>query len=155
MKTLVTAIAFAVAGAASAHGYTSGDLAIAHPYALATPPGATTGGAYLKEIDNHGKSGDALIGASSPVADRVEIHSMTMDGDVMRMRPVKAIAIEPGKGVTMQPGNGYHLMMVGLHQPLVTGTKIPLTLQFERAGKVDVMLTVQERGSPDMHHMSK
>jgi copper(I)-binding protein len=154
MKTAVMIVACFVAmtTAAQAHDFKSGDLAIAHPYALPTPPGATTGGAYLQEIANKGKTPDALIGASSPVADRVEIHDMQMDGNIMRMRAVKSVAIVPGKPVAMSPGHGYHLMMLGIHQPFAVGNEIPLTLQFEHAGKVDVMLHVQERGAMAMDH---
>ncbi len=143
-KTLATLLLALATTAALAHGYASGDLAIEHPYAIATPPGATTGGAYLKEIDNHGADAETLVGASSPIADRVEIHDMSMDGNVMRMRQVPSIAIAPGKPVTMAPGGGYHLMLIGLHRPLAVGDQVPLTLQFQHAGKVDVMLHVQQ-----------
>lgn len=155
MKTITMLTALLLAAGTSgafAHGYTSGDLAIGHPYAIATPPGATTGGAYLKEIDNHGASPDALVGASSPAADRVEIHDMSMDGNVMRMRQVPSIAIVPGKPVTMAPGGGYHLMLIGLHHPLAVGDHVPLTLQFQRAGKVDVELHVQQSAAMAMDH---
>lgn len=157
MKKILMALAMAtLTGAAFAHGFASGDLAIAHPYALVTPPGATTGGAYLTEIDNRGKTPDALVGATSPIADRVEIHNAQMDGDIMRMRAVQSIAIAPGKPVTMAPGGGYHLMLIGIHRPLTVGNDIPLTLQFAHAGKVDVTLHVQERGDAAMpaHAMS-
>jgi copper(I)-binding protein len=154
MKTKFATVAclMAIATTGLAHSTASGDLAIEHPYALVTPRGATTGGAYLQEIGNKGKTSDALIGASSPAADRVEIHDMQMDGNIMRMRAVKSIAIVPGKPVAMSPGNGYHLMMLGIHKPFVAGNEIPLTLQFEHAGKVDVMLHVQERGPTTMDH---
>ncbi len=155
MKTrtfLAVAFAALTTTVGFAHGTTAGDLAIAHPYAIATPPGARTGGAYLKQVDNHGQAVDTLVGASSPAADRVEIHDMRMDGDVMRMAAVKSIAIEPGKPVTMAPGGGYHLMMIGLHAPLVAGQDVPMTLQFEHAGKVDVTLKVEERGARQADH---
>jgi copper(I)-binding protein len=145
--TLTVALMSLLATAASGQDVTRGDLAIAHPYALATPPGARTGGAYLQRIDNHGKTTDTLVGATTPVADRVEIHTMRMDGDVMRMQAAQTLAVEPGHPVTMRPGGGYHLMMVGLHAPLVVGHDIPMTLAFERAGKVDVVLHVEERGA--------
>ena len=148
-RILVSTIACAsfIVPVAYGHGYTSDTLDIAHPYALPTPPGATTGGAYLKEIDNKGKAPDALVGATSPFADRVELHEMKMDGDVMRMRAVTAIAISPGGSVTMAPGGGYHLMLFGIKRPLVVGQDVPVTLQFEKAGKIDVVLHVQERGA--------
>ena len=133
--------------AAFAHGATLGDLAIAHPYSLPTPPGATTGAGYIKELANRGKSDDQLVGASSPAADRVEIHTMAMDGNVMRMHPVAGVPLPAGAHVDMAPGNGYHLMLIGIKQPFRLGDRIPLTLRFEKAGTVDTELVVQERGA--------
>ena len=138
----------------SAHGqdYSLGTLTIAHPYSLPTPPGAVTGAAYIKDVSNRGPGEDKLVGASTPIADHIELHVMRMDGDVMRMRHVPSIAIEPGQHVAMNPGNGYHLMLVGIKRPFKVGDRIPLTLQFEKAGRVDVMLSVQERGSSGELH---
>jgi copper(I)-binding protein len=143
----------AVTSLAHAHGYSLGDLDIAHPYAVPTPPGATTGAGYIKALSNKGATDDRLVGASSPAADHVEIHTMSMDGDVMRMRQVNAIVV-PAKGhVDMAPGNGYHLMLIGIRQPFKVGDKIPLKLTFEKAGTVDVELHVQERGAATEMHM--
>ena len=137
---------------AHGHDYSLGALNVAHPYALPTPSGATTGAAYLKDISNQGSKEDQLVGASTPIADHVELHVMRMDGDVMRMRHVPSIAIMPGQHVAMSPGNGYHLMLVGIKRPFKVGDQIPLTLQFEKSGRVDMMLSVQERGaSSEMH----
>ena len=137
---------------AHTHGASVGDLTIAHPYALVTPYGATTGGAYLKDVFNQGKTADTLIGAASPAASQVQFHTMSMDGDVMRMRAVPSIAIGPGQHVVMAPGGGYHLMFIGLKKGWAVGDEIPLTLRFEHAGRVDVMLHVQERGTMSMAH---
>jgi periplasmic copper chaperone A len=157
VRHLTTLLAFGllVAGSSAfAADAKVGDLVITHPFAVPTPPGAKTGGAYLGKIENTGKTADALVSASSPAADRVEIHSMTMDGDVMRMRDVKSIPVEPGKAVAMSPPMGYHIMLVGLHAPLAVGQKIPMTLQFEHAGKVDVTVDVEARqADPMMQHM--
>ena len=150
----VTGIALAaVTSFAYAHGYTLGDIAIAHPYAIVTPPGATTGGAYLKQLANKGAADDRLVSVSSPAADHVEMHTMAMDGDVMRMRQVPGIVIPAGGHVDMAPGNGYHLMMIGLKQPLKAGDKIPARLTFEKAGTVDVELHVQARDASSEMHM--
>jgi copper(I)-binding protein len=131
-----------------------GDLVITHPFATPTPPGAKTGGAYLRKVENTGKTPDALVSASSTAADRVEIHTMTMDGDVMRMRDVKSVPIAPGRAIMMSPPMGYHLMLVGLHAPLVAGQTIPLTLQFEHAGRVDVTVDVEAKQADSMmQHM--
>ena len=137
---------------AHSHGYALGPLSIAHPYSLPTPPGATTGAAYIADMSNQGSKEDKLVGASSPIADHIEIHVMRMDGDVMRMRNVPSIAIAPGQHVAMSPGNGYHLMLVGIKQPFKVGDRIPMTLQFENAGRVDVTVSVQDRKAGSEKH---
>ncbi|GJI97098.1 transporter [Duganella caerulea] len=76
-----------------------------------------------------------LVGASSPAAGVVEVHEMKMVDDVMRMRQIDGLALPAGHPVQLSPG-GYHLMMMQLKQPLATGQKIPLTLEFEDAHKV-------------------
>ncbi|MBU6436138.1 MAG: copper chaperone PCu(A)C, partial [Betaproteobacteria bacterium] len=102
---------------------------------------------------NHGKSADRLLSASTPVAGSVELHSMTMEGNVMRMREVEGgIALAPGATVALQPGS-LHMMFMNLKQPLALGTKVPVTLQFEKAGKVTVSFVVkaQPPGGMPMH----
>jgi len=147
--------ALLLSAAASAHEYKVGDLLIGHPYARATVPGQPSGGAYLS-IENKGKSADKLIGVASPAAKSTEIHTMSMDGNVMKMREVGSIEIKPAEKVAMQPGNGYHIMMIGLTQQLKAGDKVPMTLTFEKAGKVDVTVNVEDKsaGKADehMHH---
>ena len=138
---------------AHAHRYALGDIGVAHPYSLPTPAGATTGSGYIKELSNKGAADDRLVGASSPAADHVEVHNMSMDGNVMRMRQVAGIVIPAGGHVDMAPGGGYHLMLIGIKQPLKVGDKIPLKLTFERSGTVDVELHVQERGATTGTHV--
>ena len=84
---LLAAILSLVAGAATAETYTLGSLEIGNPWARATPKGASVGGAYMT-ISNKGAEADRLIGASSPIANQMEVHQMTMDKGVMAMRPV-------------------------------------------------------------------
>jgi copper(I)-binding protein len=124
----------------------AGDLVISQAWSRATPGGAKVGGGYLT-IENKGGAADKLIGASADVAGNVEMHEMaTVDG-VMKMRPVEGgLTIEPGKTVKLAPG-GYHLMMMDLKNPLKQGDKMPVTLQFEKAGKVAVTLDVQGVGA--------
>jgi copper(I)-binding protein len=145
-----------LAGPAFGHDYKKGDLGIGHPYARTTPPGAQAGGAYLS-IENKGKVADRLLRASSPRAGSVELHSMSMDGNVMRMRQVPAIDIAPGATVKLAPG-GLHIMLQDLRQPLKKGEKFPLTLVFERAGELRVDLVVEDaapagaKKEPHQHH---
>ena len=151
LTSLAAVLALAAAAfPAQAHGFRLGALAIGHPYARATAPGQPTGGGYLK-LDNQGATDDRLLGASAAtVAERVELHTMAMDGDVMRMRSPGAIDLPAGRSVELKPG-GTHLMLVGLKAPLKAGDKFPLTLRFEKAGQVEVVVNVEAPGTADRH----
>jgi copper(I)-binding protein len=137
---VVAALALAV-GSVAAEDYALQRLRIDHPFARATPPGARSGGVYLS-IENRGTTADRLIRVASPAATSVELHSMAMDGNVMRMRSIAGIDIAAGAKVTLGT-SGYHVMLVGLARPLMTGDKFPLTLTFEKAGSVDVSVVVE------------
>jgi len=132
----------AVTGA-HAHGGKAGDIEITHPYATPSPAGAPNGAAYIATLENTGQQPDRLLRASSPIAQRTEIHTMSMDGGVMRMREVGEIALAPGAALKMRPGEGYHFMLMGLKQPLKEGDSFPMTLEFERGGKTEVKVVVQ------------
>ncbi|OWW21510.1 copper chaperone PCu(A)C [Noviherbaspirillum denitrificans] len=152
LTTLAAAMAFSMS--AHAQEVRLNDLLIANPYARATAPNQPAGGAYVT-IENKGKAGDKLIGASSPVAKSVEVHTMAMEGNVMKMREVGQLEIPASARVEMKPGDGYHLMLMGLRQPLKAGDSFPLTLVFEKAGKAEVKVKVQEKkdaGHGGMHH---
>jgi copper(I)-binding protein len=150
-KTLSALALAAAALAAAAHGYTAGTLKIGHPWSRATVAGQP-GGGFLK-IENTGKTPDRLLGGSTPAAERVELHTMAMDGNVMRMREVPAIDLPPGQTVVLEPGR-LHLMLMGLKAPLKADTKVPLTLKFEKAGEVQVELKVEaaDFGGPAHQH---
>jgi periplasmic copper chaperone A len=131
---------------ASAEEVKAGDLVITQAWSRATPGGAKVGGGYLT-IENKGSTADRLIGGSADIAAKVQVHEMAMNNGVMTMRPIdKGLAIEPGKTVKLAPG-GLHLMLLDLKSPLKQGDKVPLTLEFERAGKVSLSLDVQGIGA--------
>ncbi len=136
---------------AAAHDYTLGSLKIGHPWTRATPPTAPSGGGYLT-VTNSGATADRLVAASSAAAGQVQIHEMKMDGTIMRMRELdNGLEIPPGATVALAPG-GFHLMMMGLKAPLKEATRVPVTLTFEKAGKIDIELMVMALGaSPDAH----
>lgn len=141
----------ATATAAQAHDYTLGALKIGHPWARATAATAPAGGGFLV-VTNTGTTPDRLISARSPAAGLVQIHEMKMEGTVMRMRELeKGLEIPAGATVTLAPG-GFHLMMMGLKEPLAQGTKVPLTLVFEKAGKIEVDLAVEGMGAAHPEH---
>jgi len=123
----------------------AGDL-ISQAWSRATPRGAKTGGGFLT-IENKGSAPDRLVAVSGDFADKIEVHEMAVKNGVMTMRAVEnGLTIEPGKTVTLAPG-GYHLMMLDLKAPLKQGDKLPVTLQFEKAGTVVVTLDVQGVGA--------
>ncbi|MEO8280851.1 MAG: copper chaperone PCu(A)C [Ideonella sp.] len=127
-----------------AHGGRAGDVEITHPFATPTPAGVSAGAAYIVTLLNVGKLPDRLLRASTPVAQRTELHMMSVDaGGVMRMREVADIALQPGEPVRMRPGAGLHFMLIGLKQPLKEGDTFPMTLEFERGGKTEVKVVVQ------------
>ena len=124
----------------------AGDLVITQAWSRATPGGAKIGGGYLT-IENKGVVPDRLIGGSADVAGNVQVHEMATNNGVMTMRSLdKGLTIEPGKTVRLAPG-GYHLMLSDLKSPLKQGDQLPVTLEFERAGKVKLSLDVQGVGA--------
>ena len=128
----------------SAAGQTGG-VKVMEPWARATAKTARTGAAYLM-LENPGGASDKLVAASSPAADKVELHTHIKDGDIMRMREVEYIEVGPQSMVRLQPG-GLHIMLVGLKGPLTKGESFPLTLVFEKAGEVTVDVPIQAPGA--------
>lgn len=143
----LAALAAAAALPAAAHDYQAGDLHIAHPWARPTVTGQKAGGAFLS-IENRGKAADKLLSARSDIADSTELHSMTMDGNVMRMRRVPELPLAAGQTLELKPG-GYHIMFMGLKVPLKAGDSVPMTLRFERAGEVKVDVKVEMPAAPE------
>lgn len=109
-------------------------------WARPTVQGQAAGGGFLKIVG--GAQPDKLVAASSPVAGRVELHTMRMDGDVMRMRQVESIEVGAGQTVELKPG-GLHVMFMDLKAPLKSGSSFPLILRFEKAGELTVDVAVQ------------
>jgi hypothetical protein len=134
------------AGAAAAETYTVGAIEIGNPWARATPKGAPVAGAYMT-ITNKGAETDRLIGATSPVAAKLEVHQMSMDKGIMSMRPVPGgLEIKPGQTVVLNP-ESFHLMLLGLKQPLTQGERVKATLEFAKAGKLDLEYVVESIGA--------
>ncbi len=143
IKSLFAAVALtlATAGAVFAHGYTVGPLKIGHPYAKAMLPGQKVGGGFMK-IENTGTTDDKLISITSDRAPEVQIHEMTMENDVMKMRALPdGLPVPAGQTTELKPG-GLHLMFVNVPQGFKEGEMIKATLTFEKAGKVDVEFKV-------------
>lgn len=137
-----------VVSGASAEDYTLGPITIGQPWTRATPKGAPVAGGYLT-ITNKGTAPDRLIGGSVPFAGRFEVHMMTVEQGVMRMRPVGpgGLEIKPGETVALTPG-GLHVMFLGLKRPLEPGERPKGTLVFEKAGTIEVEYAVEPIGAP-------
>jgi periplasmic copper chaperone A len=135
----------ALTGTATAQEAGAGSLSVQSPWSRATPGGAKVGAGYLA-IDNKGAAPDRLIGVSSEIAGRTEIHETTVEGAVARMRPVESVEIRPGARAELKPG-GSHVMFMDLRRPLKEGERFKATLQFERAGPVTVEFTVRGIGA--------
>jgi len=143
---LVAAVLAFGACAGLAQDYKLGSIEIEHPWARATPKGASVGGGYMR-ITNKGSAADRLLGGSVAFAKRLEVHSMTMERGVMKMREVKdGLEIKPGETVELKPG-GYHLMFVDLTQPLAQGDRVKVTLNFAKAGTIDIDYVVEGLGA--------
>lgn len=106
-------------------------IRVSDAWARATVAGQTVGGVYMQIISPRAAR---LVGVTSPLAAAAEVHSMTMDGGTMRMRPVGALDLPAATRVELAPG-GYHIMLFGLKKPLLAGQKVPLTLLIEETGK--------------------
>jgi copper(I)-binding protein len=138
--------AVVIAAPVRAEDIKAGDLVITQAWSRATPSGAKVAGGFLT-IENKGSAPDKLIGVSADIAGKAEVHEMTSDNGVMKMRPLdKGLVIEAGKTVKLAPG-GYHLMLQDLKGAFKEGEKVPVTLEFEKAGKVAVSLDVQGVGA--------
>jgi copper(I)-binding protein len=123
-----------------------GHLKISAPWARATPKGASVGGGYLT-ITNMGSQSDRLIGGSAAICKSVEVHEMKMDKGIMKMREMaNGLEIKPGQTVTLDP-EGYHIMFGGLKQQLKKGQHFKATLQFAKAGKVEIDFTIEGIGA--------
>jgi copper(I)-binding protein len=120
-------------------------VSISDAYTRATVAGQKVAGGFLK-IQNKGNTPDQLISASSPSAGDVQLHEMAMEGNVMKMRQVKDIAVPANGSVELKPG-GYHLMFLDLKGPFVAGETIPVKLKFSKSGDVEVKLPVNAAGA--------
>ncbi len=143
---------------AMAADYKVGSLEISGPWSRATPKGAATAIGYMR-IKNNGTAPDRLIGGSVEVARNLQLHSMTMENGVAKMRELKDVEIKPGQMLEFKPG-GSHIMFVGLKHPLNRGEHVKGTLTFEGAGTVQIEYDVQgigakSRQSDDMGQMSQ
>ena len=152
----LAAIALTLSSAAAiAHDYSAGDMHIDHPWARPTLA-ATVPAAVYFDMRNHGNADDRLIAAATDRADHVELHASIKDHETgtVKMRLAEdGVAAPAGQTVSMATGS-YHIMLIGLEKPLKEGERFPMTLTFEQAGEVEVMIHVEDReaGAHEHHH---
>ena len=154
LKAPAPTLKVAAPAAAAAPAYRVGALVVEAPWSRATPGGAKVAGGYMR-ITNAGTEADRLVGGSLPAAARFAVHEMSMQGEVMRMRPLETgLEIKPGATVELKPG-GYHIMFMDLTEPLKEGQTLKGTLLFEKAGAVTVEYAVRgiaARGEAEHRH---
>jgi copper(I)-binding protein len=128
-----------------------GQIKVENPYTRATVAGQKVAGGFMK-IENKGAA-DQLISASSPIAAEMQLHTMSMEGNVMKMREVKAIDVPANGSVDLKPG-GLHLMFMDIKAPLKAGESVPVKLKFQKAGEIEIKVPVREMsaGSGHMKH---
>ena len=129
----------------SAEDFQVGSIHIRDPFSSALPPISKNGAVYLT-LTNHGHHSDWLIGAATPIAERVEIHTHRMQDGMMKMRKVEQVELPPHKEVVFAPG-GNHIMLIGLSQVLKKGESFPLMLHFKEAGHTMVQVIVEAAGA--------
>ena len=149
--SLAGVCALAAAQLMTATGYAAdydvGAIRIAQPWARATPKGASSAAGYMT-VTNEGTTPDRLTCVSSDAAAECQIHTMSLEGGIMKMRPVEGgLEIPPGGTVALKPA-GLHVMLVHLKHPLEPGKMVELTLKFEKAGTVEVELPIAAIGAP-------
>ncbi len=124
----------------------SGDITITQPWSKEMPAGAKVAAGYMV-IKNGGADPDRLLSVESPYANSVEIHEMSNANNVMTMRKLETgLDIKVGSSVQFVP-NGYHVMFMGVKDPVKAGSEFPAVLLFEKAGRVNVMFKVQSLGA--------
>ena len=148
-----TTLMAAAAACATALPAWAGDVMVDDPYARASTMMSSSGAAFMM-IHNHGDSDDRLVGAASPVADKVELHThIEDDNGVMRMIHVEEGFALPADGMIAMQRGGNHVMFMGINEPFEQGDMIPLTLTFEKAGDVAVEVPVDLERKPQHGQM--
>ncbi len=141
----ILALLIATLAVAQAHDYELGALSVGHPWARASAGAAPTGAAYLT-VRNDGAEADRLVAVETPAAGRAELHTHLHENGVMKMREVEGgIELPAGESVALAPG-GLHVMLFGLAAPLEEGSRFPMTLVFEKAGRLEVEIAVESIG---------
>ncbi|EWY42475.1 copper(I)-binding protein [Skermanella stibiiresistens SB22] len=146
-SVIAGAAALVLAFVASAHAEMAkvGDLVIEQAWARATTPSAKTGATYLS-VRNTGPESDSILSMETPVASHAMAHQTRQENDVSRMSEAGPLSVPPGGALEMKPG-GTHIMLMDLGGGLRLGQQFPLTITFEKAGKVEIPVKVGKPGA--------
>jgi copper(I)-binding protein len=126
------------------------DITVDDAYARSSAMSAKTGAAFMM-IRNTGETDDRLIGAASPAAKLVQLHTHKQDDNgVMKMMHVEDGFALPANGMIKMQRGGNHVMFMGLNDPFEQGKMIPVTLTFEKAGDIEIDVPVDLDRQP-MH----
>ncbi|TDF86248.1 copper chaperone PCu(A)C [Pseudomonas sp. H9] len=140
-RYLALSALLACSTASLADEYQVGELLISQPWSRELPAELPGGSAYFS-VHNQGNQADRLIAVSSPRAKKSTLHTQAVSDGMLRMQHLTAMDIPAHSVVTFKPGAD-HVMLSGMEQPLKAGEQFPLTLQFEKAGTVEVLVSVQ------------
>lgn len=135
--------------AALAHEFKVGMLEIDHPWSRAT--GQSRPAVGYMTIRNHGQRAERLLGVETRIADHAMLHANVIENGVAKMTAMEELEIPPGGEITLAPKSDYHLMFMGLKQPLAEGDTFPVTLIFEHAGRVEITLVTEGAGATESH----
>jgi copper(I)-binding protein len=141
---ILTLLIAAMSLTACGVGPSQAQIKVEDAWARPAPLAGGNGAVYLRLVNTGGEA-DQLLGGSSPLAQAVEVHKTTMSQDVMKMEPIPSLAVPAGGQVELKPG-GFHIMLIGLKQPLAAGSRLPLTLRFEKSGDLQLEIQVREPG---------
>ncbi len=147
LLTLITACGGAAAPQSAPAAGSAPQISVADAWARPSPMTAGNGAVYM-QLSNAGGSADALVSASTDVAEVVEIHESFMENDVMKMRPVEKVDVPAGGMAALEPG-GLHVMLINLKQQLEPGSKISVTLNFEQSGPLNIEAEIRDMGMMD------
>lgn len=145
LKLTLVSLAMFSATFANAQSAKIGNISIDGAYTRATVQGQKVAGGFMK-ISNQGAA-DQLVSGSTPAAEELQLHTMSMEDNVMKMRQVNAIDVPANGSVELKPG-GLHIMFIGIKSPFAPGTMVPVKLKFAKAGEVEIKLPVN--AMPDM-----
>ena len=146
-KLIFVAIAliFGNSHESSAESFSHANLEVFNVWARATPRGAQTAAVYIERVHNSGEETDRIVKVNSILARKSLIHKTEVEGGIAKMIHVKNLEIQAGTSLSFKPG-GLHIMMIGIQKPLKQRARFPMTLEFEKAGKIRVTVAVRSIG---------